>query len=59
MFNLLRNITPYVAGTSELLKQNNLKNICKRNIFVKMKCKLNEIHIILLNISKSYRFFLS
>lgn len=33
MFNLLRNITPYVAGTSELLRQNNFKKHLQKKYF--------------------------
>lgn len=34
MFNLLRNITPYVAGTSELLRQNNFKEHLQKTYFL-------------------------
>lgn len=48
-FNLLRDISQYVAGTFEL--QTAFKNICKRNILkISMKCKLKETlkyHLIL------------
>lgn len=33
MFNLLRNITPYVAGTFELLRQNNFKGHPQKKYF--------------------------
>lgn len=48
-FNLLRDISQYVAGTFELLRQTAIKNICKRNIY-EMICKLKEtlkFHLIL------------